>query len=455
VDALNGRHLWAERYDGSASEVFALQDRVIRQIVAALAVNLTSDESTKVAEEETSVLEAYDAFLQGWELYRRETKEDASRAISFFEQAVSLDPQYGRAYAALAASYWRIVTLYWQAAAGVEYERAYASLDQNLAKALDRPTPLAFSVSAELLARKGSFEEALVQIDRGLALAPNEADTYISRAKILNAMGRAPEAESAVRLAMRLNPHYGPDYLTVLGQSLLHRQRYVEAAEYIERASKRQPESDQHYVTLAVIYGHLGRLQDGQIAVGKYNEMATKNRWAPLTVQEIAWWWYGNIFSYDETYRVQLQKGLRKLGVPEGAGTDTKYADLKRLIRITDGEYEVAGATKIDVAQAKTLHSQGSVFIDVRGPNNYSEGHIPSAVNLEMSSVLSNESLAKLIDKNDKVIFYCVGKYCPRSAYASAKAVLWGYSEVYYFAGGFPAWKNAGYPVETSPAPGY
>jgi adenylate cyclase len=455
VDALSGRHLWAKRYDGSAKDVFALQDKVIREIVAGLAVNLTSEERSKVAEAETSVPEAYDAFLQGWDLYRRETREDSAQALRFFEQAVKLDPQYGRAYAGLAAVYWRIVTLFWQSAVGIEYERAYAGLHQNLAKALQQPTALAYSISAELLARKGRFAEALAQIDRALVMAPNEADTHLSRARILNAMGRAPEAAKSAQLAMRFNPHYGADYLTVLGQALLHQELYGEAAEYIERAANRQPENEQHYVTLAIIYGHLGRTQDAHTAVMRFNEMAAKGKWAPLTVQEVGYWWYGNIFNYDEVYRERLQEGLRKAGVPEGAGTDINYGDLKRLIRNNDGEYEVTGATKIDAAQANALHSQGAVFVDVRGPDSFGAGHIPSAANLEMSSGLSKERLAKLASENDKVVFYCVGKYCPRSTYACAKALLWGYKQVYYFAGGFPAWKNAGYPVETSAMPGY
>src|SRR6185295_3671053 len=99
VDALNGRHLWAERYDGSAGEVFALQDKVIRQIVAVLEVKLTSDESVQVAGAETAVPQVYDAFLQGWYHYRRHTAEDTAKAITFFEQAIQLDPGYSQAYA--------------------------------------------------------------------------------------------------------------------------------------------------------------------------------------------------------------------------------------------------------------------------------------------------------------------------------------------------------------------
>jgi TolB-like protein/class 3 adenylate cyclase/rhodanese-related sulfurtransferase len=459
VDALNGRHLWAERYDGSTADVFALQDKVIRQIVAALAVNLTSDESAQVADAETTVPAAYDAFLQGWEHYRWGATEDTAKntvkAIAFFEQATKLDPAYGRAYAGLAAAYWSFVSSGWQSAVGMEWQHSYDGLNGNLAKALEHPTPLAYSISAEWLARQGRPEEALAQIEQALALAPNEADTHVSKARILNVVGRAEEAESAVRLAMRLNPHYGPDYLSVLGRSLLHQERYSEAAEFVERALSRQPDSDQDYTTLAAIYGHLGRTKDAAAAVEKYNEINAKTGYPPLTVQSRAYWWYGQIFAYDEVYRERLLAGLRKAGVPEGAGTDIKYADYKRLISNRDGEYDVDGATKVDAARAKALHDRGAVFIDVRDGPSFNAGHIPSAVNLSVTHELSKESLLQLVDKNDEVVFSCVGKYCPYSAYACAKAVLWGYTRVYYFAGGVPAWKDAGYPVETSAKPAY
>lgn len=448
VDALSGRHLWAERYDGSSSEVFALQDKVIRQIVAALAINLTSDESTRVTDAETKMPRAYDAFLQGWDHYRGETPDDTAKAIAAFRQSIELDPGYGRAYAGLAAAYWRLVTLHWQSAVGIEWLRSYEALNDNLAKALTKPTPLAYSVSAEWLLRQGRPEEALAEIDRALALGPNEADTHVSRARILNATGRAEEAEKAVRLAMRLNPLYGPDYLRVLGQALLHQERYGEAAEFVERAVSRQPGRPQDYKTLAIIYGHLGRAQEAGGAVKKYDEMATKGGWAQMTVQEVGYWWYGQIFSYDEIYRERLHEGLRKAGVPEGAGTDIKYADLKHRIHSSAGEFDVEGATKVDAAKAKSLHTEGVVFIDVRDPVDYREGHIPSAVNLELTAGLSKESLSRLAGKDDGVVFFCFGKYCPYSAYACAKAVIWGYTRVYYFAGGFPAWKDSGYPVE-------
>ncbi|HSS65060.1 MAG TPA: adenylate/guanylate cyclase domain-containing protein, partial [Gammaproteobacteria bacterium] len=109
IDAVTGGQIWAERYDGSLIDVFALQDNVTRQIVAALAVNLTSEEQHHTAAEETVSPRAYDAFLQGWEFYRRFSADDFEKAIPHFERAVGLDPDYGRAYAALASIYWESV----------------------------------------------------------------------------------------------------------------------------------------------------------------------------------------------------------------------------------------------------------------------------------------------------------------------------------------------------------
>ena len=73
IDALSGGHVWADRYDGSIADVFALQDKVTNAIVDALALRLTNMEQIAVNQQETKVPAAYDAFLRGWEHYRRTT----------------------------------------------------------------------------------------------------------------------------------------------------------------------------------------------------------------------------------------------------------------------------------------------------------------------------------------------------------------------------------------------
>jgi Predicted integral membrane protein len=453
IDAIGGGHLWADRYDGTMKDVFALQDKVIHQIVEALAVKLTSDELATTDQVETTNPEAYDAMLQGWDHLRNDNQDDTLKAIVFFEKAVALDPGYGRAYAALAAANFRIVLSDWEVATGTGFEHAFERMTEYIAKAMQKPTSLAYAVSAEILTQEGRYEEASMAINKAIALAPNDAENYISNARILNATGHAAEAETAIRKAMRLDPRFAPGSLRVLALSLFHQEKYEQAVDTLQRVLSQQSDSDvtQDYATLISSLGHLGRTEGVKAAIGKYNSISVPSGFDPLTVQEMGWWWYGDMFNYDDAYRERLQEGLHKAGVPEGAGTDLSLAEYKRLIVRSDGLYRVTGAIEIDAPGAKALHDRGGVtFIDVRAAGDFNNAHIAGAKNLSLPVRLSRENLAKLAGKDDEIVFSCMGKYCPYSAYASAKALLWGYTHVYRFAGGFPAWKDAGYPVEAS-----
>lgn len=451
IDGMAGQHLWADRYDGTMDDVFGLQDKVIRQIVGALAVELTSAEQARVGQVETNSSEAYDAVLQGWDHLRKGTEEETLKAIASFQKAIDLDPSYSRAYAALAAANLRIVVSDWETAMGSGFEHAFEHMNENLAKALEKPTSLAYAVSAEILAREGRYDEAFAAIDKAMSLAPSDPENYIAKAKILNASGRAAEAEEAARIAMRFDPRFAPDTLRVLALSLFHQERYEDAVDTLRRVLSQQSDVTADYATLISSLGHLGRRDGVQAAIDKYNTLSVGAGWDPLTVQELGWWWYDDMFNYDDTYRIRLQEGLRMAGVPEGAGTDLALADYKKLIVKKEGEYRVLGVTEIDARAAKPLHDRGSViFIDVRAAGDFDHGHIPGAKNLSLPTRLSKESLAKVAGKDDEIVFSCMGKYCPYSAYASAKAVLWGYTHVYRFAGGFPAWQDAGYPTEAA-----
>ena len=453
VDALGGQHLWAERYDGSIRDVFALQDKVIRQIVAALAVNLTHDEQTRLALVETASPQAYDALLRGWAHYRQGSEDETNKAIALFEQAIALDPGYARAHAALAAASWRIVQSFWESTTEGGYQRAFDRMQAALVEAMRQPNALAHAVSAEVLSKQGRYEEAFTEIGYAMALAPNDPDNHLSKARILNATGRAAEAEQSVRWAMRLDPLYSPDYLRTLAMSLFHQQRYEEAVGTLERLLPLKTDVPDDYTTLIASLGHLGRKNGIPEAIKTFNELSVAAGYNTITVQMFGgWWWYGDIFNYDPQYRDRLMEGLRKAGVPEGAGTDIPFEEYRRLLHKSGGYFDVTGATTIDHRQAKTLHDRRVKFVDVRAAKGFASGHVPGAFNLDVATELSRDTLARIVGKDDEFVLSCHGKTCPDSAYASAKALMWGFKRVYYFAGGFPAWKEAGYPVETSPA---
>lgn len=108
----------------------------------------------------------------------------------------------------------------------------------------------------------------------------------------------------------------------------------------------------------------------------------------------------------------------------------------------------VDGAKTVSTTEAKALFDKGVKFVDVRKNSDWDAGRIPGAAHIESKKKLTMASLTDAVAKDVEVVFYCNGALCMRSSKASIKAVSWGYSKVYYYRDGFPAWEDAGLPVE-------
>lgn len=132
-----------------------------------------------------------------------------------------------------------------------------------------------------------------------------------------------------------------------------------------------------------------------------------------------------------------LIMGLMLIGMTASVSASTK-----------ESPAQIDGATTVDVTKAKSMFDKGTLFVDVRKDKDFNAGRIPGAEHIELKKVLSEATLGKVAKKGQAVVIYCNGPKCMRSSKASAKAVGWGFKNVYYFRGGFPAWKSAGYPVE-------
>lgn len=114
------------------------------------------------------------------------------------------------------------------------------------------------------------------------------------------------------------------------------------------------------------------------------------------------------------------------------------------VVETEQGEFQVQGVERIDVERAYELFLQEAVFVDLRNVWRYEISHIQGAIGLELKSQFSEEELAKHVLKDQLVVFYCNHSACPRSAIASAMALTWGYSQVFYFADGWSAWSGKG-----------
>ena len=108
----------------------------------------------------------------------------------------------------------------------------------------------------------------------------------------------------------------------------------------------------------------------------------------------------------------------------------------------------VDGAKTVTTEEAKKLFDDGVLFIDVRKDKDWNAGRVSDAVQLNIKTNLSEETMSAEMKKADPAVIYCNGERCMRSSDACKKAVAWGFTNLYYYRDGFPAWKSAGNPVE-------
>ncbi|MEX0304388.1 MAG: tetratricopeptide repeat protein [Leisingera sp.] len=451
IDAIGGHHIWADRYDSRVEDVFSLQDKVLHEITSALAVQLTDTEEIGIGGEETASSIAYDAVLNGLALLRQDSQDNVVGAMAAFEKAIEIDPDYHRAYAGLAAAHWRVAQSFWMMTMGSGYEKAWKGALENIEKASKSPSALSYSVLAEMLAAQGKHSEAFDELDKALALAPNDPHIHLAKARVLNATGRAAEAEAAVRFALRHDPLQPTGYLRELGVALLHQKKYEETAATMRRVLQRDTDVVADIQTLVSALGHLGRAEEVPDLIRRYDEIAVPSYFDPFTADESVLWWYGDMFSYDPDYRQHLYDGLIKAGVPSAAGTDLDHNRVRDQISQIDGVFFVRDVPRITTGEAHRLwQAKDAVFVDVRAVLDYDAGHIPGSVNQSLLVELSRQALLEIASPDDILVFSCHGPHCPYSAYGAAKAKLWGFPNTRYFPGGFPAWEEAGLPIEAT-----
>jgi Flp pilus assembly protein TadD len=276
---MKGQHLWAERYDGTMGKIFALQDRVTRKIVSALAVRLTGNEKQIIAEKGTNNIEAYDAFLRGRVHYLRMTPNDLTTAVQSFKKAIELDPNYGRAYAALALAYFMG---FWQSgmykgleAAGISRVEARLRAGQYLKQAMKNPTSTAHHVNGLVYLFRRQHEEAVSELERALALDPNDPSCNSDMGSVLNFSGKSKEAVDFLNRAMRLDPHNPSFYLHRLGAAQFCMGNLEEAANLLEKSGRLNPETRARFPWLAATYGLLGREKEARLSLDNWGKAAS------------------------------------------------------------------------------------------------------------------------------------------------------------------------------------
>lgn len=271
IDATTGGHLWSERYDRALQDIFALQDEIRQKIVLALKVKLTSEEQGRFKRAPTTNLEAYDFYLRGWESTLRalhERKKEANvQARQLYEKAIALDPSYAGAYAGLGWSHFLDWFYLWNTDRAQTLDRA-SELAQK-AVTLDDSLSMPHWILSLASLWNRQHEEAIVEGERAVALDANGADSSVSLGNTLVFAGRAKEGVELIQKAMRLNPHYPPRYLNLLGLASRMAGQCEEAIVPLKKAVTLEPDFLPAHFNLAACYAELDQLGEARAEIAE------------------------------------------------------------------------------------------------------------------------------------------------------------------------------------------
>jgi adenylate cyclase len=258
IDATNGAHLWADRYDRDLTDIFAVQDDVTRRIVDALKVTLSPAEKARLADSGTPNIDAYDCYLRGRELLALNPKnrERFEESTKLFMRALELDPSYSQAYASLSLAYNLDYQNRWSDDPDNSLQLAKHNAEQAIEK--DPKEPFARQVACWAAMFDKDLGRAKSEVDIALSLNPNSSGAYASLGSIHIYSGHPLEAIPALERATRLDPAFRPQHLHFLGMAYLLAGKYETAVALLRERILLVPGTDFSRVLLASALGHLG-----------------------------------------------------------------------------------------------------------------------------------------------------------------------------------------------------
>jgi TolB-like protein/class 3 adenylate cyclase/Flp pilus assembly protein TadD len=300
INAISGHHVWAERFDRDLTDVFALQDEVIKKIVTAMKVELTDAEKGGLEKRYTDSIEAYDLFLKGQRAFFEFTREGNQEARNLYREAVELDPNFARAWANLGWTHARDYQDGWS-------ESPEDSLDTALALArkaskLDPTSSQVRWVLGQVLLFRQEYERALKAVRKAIELSPGNADARILLARILAFSGDPKESIRLIEEAMRINPYFPMQYQMNAGIAYFADGNYIKAESALVEAANRNPGAQRVRMWLAATYANAGKLEE---AAWELQELMTLN--PSFSVKGIE----RSIPFRDVTVRDKLVNGLR------------------------------------------------------------------------------------------------------------------------------------------------
>src|SRR5712692_5671230 len=265
VDAKTRRQLRAEMVDANVADAFAVEDRVVDGVLRMLGLEIASNERVVLAAHGTGDSSAYDQYLRGrGYLLDYHKHENIDSAISAFNRALTLDPKYAQAYAALGEAYW---LGYQEGQGGSDWmQKARLACNQAVADAPNLSD--GYACLGGVYRGTGEYEKAVAQFQKATVLDPTSDDAFRGLADAYQKLNKPGEAEATYRQAIRLRPQYWAGY-SWLGVFYWRQARYSDAAKMFQEVVTLAPDNFRGYSDLGAMYVAQARYQEAILQLEK------------------------------------------------------------------------------------------------------------------------------------------------------------------------------------------
>jgi TolB-like protein len=203
IDASRDDHLWAENYDGTVEDVFAIQERLARLIVAALELRLSDDEERRIVERPIRDLHAYECYLRARYEAWRWRRDAIDHAIQLLHNGLAMVGDNARLYAALGHAHLQYRE------AGIDFsERPLAEAEEYARKvvALEPGSAPGYRLNGWLQYSRGQIQEAVLSLKAALEIDPNDADTLLLLCNCYLISGKVPAVRPLIPRLQALDP---------------------------------------------------------------------------------------------------------------------------------------------------------------------------------------------------------------------------------------------------------
>jgi TolB-like protein/class 3 adenylate cyclase/Flp pilus assembly protein TadD len=264
IDATNGAHLWADRFDGSLEDVFELQDKVASSVAGVIEPALQAAEIRRSADRPTSDLTAYDLYLRAISHLSPWDKEGIVAGLDLLRRAIERDPHYGPALALAARCHDNLHVNGWTKDPELTRREGVDLARRALRVASEDPGVLANAANA--LAYFGEdIDAAIEMVERALALNPSYAHGWERSGWLRLWAGQAELAISHFENSLRLSPHARrAGIFMAIGVGYFFAQRFEDAVAMLLRSLQEHSGWAPTYRFLAACYAHMGRLDEAR-----------------------------------------------------------------------------------------------------------------------------------------------------------------------------------------------